>query len=461
MKIEQEKKMRTIRKLTRMVSMLLVLLMICLVYFPSFQAAPTLLECDINDDGIINTLDLIEVSNYLGTKGNAGWIKEDVDNNGVIQVCDLMLVANNYGKTVSQNAVAHIQKLSIAYGTAMSDSTDQNFIANHFNMVDCSSTDTDAAANVKALNSKIKILGYFDSIMMSKSYSDWSTVNSHETWFAHSLSGSRIERVSYPGQYLMNPNSGWSSYLAQKWKSFLTNNPQYDGIFADDATSDLQFDGYTFKVSYSQFGTGILSNWESWMDQHIQTIKTSLGSDLLMPNAYKYTDFCQSSTHVHFWENFIHGRSSAYNENGYGTNGWNYGLLAIDALHDQAELGNIIAVNSGCEGASSHPTEAKRWMLFTYACFAFAVVDVNKAYYSWQFYNDDSTHGYYPEMDMNLGQPVGDYYHVSGTAQVYARQFSNYYVAANLNLLGTGSVTFTLNGASHTLAPRTAIFIAK
>jgi uncharacterized membrane protein len=100
-------------------------------------------------------------------------------------------------------------------------------------------------------------------------------------------------------------------------------------------------------------------------------------------------------------------------------------------------------------------------MLFTYACFSFAVVDLNKAYYSWQFYDSDSTHGYYSEMDMNLGQPVGDYYHVSGTAQVYARQFTNYYVAANMNLLGTGSVTFTINGVTKTLAPRTAVFIQK
>jgi len=182
---------------------------------------------------------------------------------------------------------------------------------------------------------------------------------------------------------------------------------------------------------------------------------------MLFPNAYKHTLYSQGIAHIHFWENFIHGRSTAYNQNGYGTDGWNYGLLAVDLLHDQAELGNIIAVNSGCANADSRPTEAKRWMLFTYACFSFAVVDLNKAYYSWQFFDSDNTHGYYSEMEMNLGQPVGDYYHVSGTAQVYAREFANYYVAANMNLLGTGSVTFTINGVTKTLAPRTAVFIQK
>src|SRR5512136_2114900 len=160
--------MRSVQQTIGKISTLFILLMICLCSFPSISAAPTLLECDINGDGVINTLDLIDMSNHLGTKGTAGWIKEDVDNNGVIQVCDLMFVANNYGKSLTQSTSGRIQKLSIAYGTAMGDSTSQQFITNHFDMVDCSSTYTEGAANVKALNSRIKILGYFDSIMMSK-----------------------------------------------------------------------------------------------------------------------------------------------------------------------------------------------------------------------------------------------------------------------------------------------------
>jgi hypothetical protein len=449
---------RIIGKITAILS---ILLMVALSGFPAFATPPTLLQCDINQDGIINVSDLIEINKYIGKTGTPGWIRADVDKNGLIQVCDMMFVANYYGQSINQNDKARIQKLSIAYGNSLDDDSDQKFIASHFDMVDCSSTQTDDVANIRDLNSNIKIIGYFDSIMMSKAWPDWSIVNSHEDWFVHSLSGSRIERVTYPGQYLMNPNSGWSNYLAQKCKTFLKTYPQYDGIFTDDVSSDLEDDGYIFKVSFSQFGTGVLTNWCTWMNKHIQNIKTTIGNDILIPNAYKNTQYCQGSTHVHFWENFIHGRSSAYNENGYGTAGWNYGCLAIDLLHEQAELGNIIAVNSGCENAAAHPVEAKRWMLFTYACFSFAVVDLNKAYYSWQFYNDDSTHGYYPEMDINLGQPIGDYYHVSGTAQVYARQFTNYYVAANLNLLGTGNVTFTINGASHTLSARTAVFIPK
>ena len=424
-------------------------------------ASSTIPDYDVNSDGSCNIIDIVLIANRFGESGNPGWIREDVDNNGLINTLDIILVSNNYGDSGWSDDVSRIQKLSIAYSNTMSNPTNQEFIASHFDILDCPKTQYTAVANVKALNPDITVIGYYDAIFQDQTWSDWQYVNSHENWFVHDINGNRIERVTYPGQYLMNPSSGWSDYCAQQNKQFLQNYPQYDGIFADDTSSDLVDDGYTFEIPYTQFESGVLDNWATWMIQYMQNVKTAFGSDILMPNAWKHMEMCSEATHAIFWENFIHGRSSAYNENGLGTNGWNYGLVAVDALHGQAELGNIIAVNSGCKDANAHPTEAKKWMLFTYACFSFAVVDLNKAYYSWQFYNTDSTHGYYPEMDISLGQPIGDYYHVSGTAQVYARQFANYYVAANLNLLGTGDVTFTINGASYTLSPRSAVFITK
>jgi Hypothetical glycosyl hydrolase family 15 len=376
-----------------------------------------------------------------------------------------MFVANHYGESLSTsggstsggstNGVGRIQKLSVSYSDAMADTTNQKFIASHFDMVDCPSTGTTEAANVKALNSNIKILGYFDSIMASKTFSDWSAVNSHEDWFVHSLSGGRVERNVYPGEYLMNPNSGWSNYFAQRCKTFLTTYPQFDGVFLDDAAIDLVGFDYTFKISYSQFATGVVSNWESWMMSYMSNIKSTIGNDIAMANCYTGTVLAEK-TKCMLWENFMHGRSSSYSSSGYSISD---GLQAIDSLHAQATKGNIIATNSGCSGGTTAQKQA--WAKFCYACLAFAVVDVSKAYFSWEFFNTDTNHGLTSEMDMSLGQPVGDYYKVSGTAQVYARQFANYYVAANLNLLGTGAVTFTLNGVSHTLSPRTAVFIPK
>jgi hypothetical protein len=426
---------------------------------PSVSAA--IPDYDVNSDGSCNVLDFVLIANHLGESGSQGWIREDVDKNGIINILDILMVSNNYGETGWTNDDNQIQKLSIAYGSAMGNTANQEFIATHFDMVNSPKSYQTAAANVKALNSDITILGYYDVCAMSTTYPDWNQVTQHEDWFVHDINGNRVQPSGYPTNYFMNPNSDWSDYFAQQCQEFLTNYPQFDGIFADDVLTDLVNDGFVFSVPYSQIPSDVLSNWGTWTYQYTQNIKTSMGNHMLMPNAYKHLQYCEGITHVSFWEHFIHGRNKDYNENGYGTDGWNYGLLAVDLLHEQAELGNIIAVNSGCADASSHPIEAKQWMLFTYACFSFAVVDVNKAYYSWQFFNSDSTHGYYPEMDINLGQPIGDYYHVSGTPRVYAREFANYVVAANLDLLGTGTVTFTIDGVSNTLSPRTAVFIEK
>ena len=74
---------------------------LCLSSVPLKAATPTVLECDINSDGIISTLDLVEMSSHIGMTGTAGWISEDVDKNGLIQVCDLMIVASHYGETTT------------------------------------------------------------------------------------------------------------------------------------------------------------------------------------------------------------------------------------------------------------------------------------------------------------------------------------------------------------------------
>jgi len=458
--VEMKMKQRTMMHNKKLIFTIpLLFSIIILQQIPSVSSA--IPDYDVNSDGSCDIIDFVLIANRFGESGSPGWIREDVDKNGLINILDITYVSNKYGESGWTNDNDRIKKLSIAYSNIMRYSANQEFIASHFDMLDCPTTYYNAVENVKTLNPNIKVIGYYDAIFEDRTWSEWQYVNNHEDWFVHDINGNRIERVVYPGQYLMNPNSGWSNYLAQKCRTFLTTYPQFDGIFLDETVSDLVDCGYLFKIPYSQFGSGVLTNWRSWMYSHIRNLKTTIGSDMLMPNAYKDMQFCQGSAHVHFWEGFIHGRGNAYNVNGYGTDGWNYGRVAIDLLHEQAELGNIIVVNSGCANSDAHPVEAKKWMLFTYACFSFAVVDLNKAYYSWQFFNSDSTHGYYSEMDIELGQPVGDYYHVSGTAQVYARQFANYYVAANLNLLGTGSVRFSINGASYTLAPRTAVFIPK
>jgi hypothetical protein len=252
----------------------------------------------------------------------------------------------------------------------------------------------------------------------------------------------------------MNPNSDWASYYANRVSTLLSKYPQYSGVFIDNCPLDLKECGYTFTTSYSNFQSGFLSNWKTAYLNMMFMTKTAVGSKIVMPNAWKYTEMCEKATKATMWENFIHGRCSSYN--GYGSSTYMC-IYAINALHKQAELGNIIAVNSGCKDAILHPTAMKQWQKFTLACFMFAVVDLSKAYYSWQFLNTDSSKGYFAEMETQFGLPVADYKLL--TKNTYIREFNYYYVVANLDT--SYSSSFTVNGVGYTLQARNALFIKK
>ena len=53
---------------------------------------------DIDNNGVTNLLDLLQVTNHYDETGSAGWIREDVDNNGQIEVLDLVQISNHYSE---------------------------------------------------------------------------------------------------------------------------------------------------------------------------------------------------------------------------------------------------------------------------------------------------------------------------------------------------------------------------
>ncbi len=55
------------------------------------------LQGDVNNDGVVNIRDLVQVSNKLGEAGGAS-VPEDVNQDGVVDIRDLVRVANHFGK---------------------------------------------------------------------------------------------------------------------------------------------------------------------------------------------------------------------------------------------------------------------------------------------------------------------------------------------------------------------------
>jgi hypothetical protein len=441
-----------------------ILLILLITLLPGFLLSPTISadrpDWDVNSDGVCNLIDFIKISNHIGQTGSPGWIREDVDKNGQIQVSDLIPVSNNYGQTYTLTSMPSVQKLTICYASSINQPANQQFLAKHFDLISLGKSYYTPAANIKALNPDIILLGYYDCMIMQSYYADWNYVNQQEAWFAHDINGNRIRPDDLNG-YLMNPAPNltptgtyhsWSDYYAQKSLQFLQKYPQYSGMFADDVTLNLSEAGYSWSIPYSQFPTELLQNWRTWTMNHIQNLQTTIGTKKVLPNAWKYTQLCNNITGMHFWEGFVHGRSHDVTAPGYGE--W-YTLYAIDALHTLAENGKTITALSGTKNADSNPTLAHQYMLFTLACFLFAVEDMNKSYYGWNFFDDDASHGWYPEMDYEFGNPVGEYYKIQGS--VYARQFENATVVANISPSTT--TTITLNGTSYTIGCRTALIL--
>jgi len=371
---------------------------------------------------------------------------------GLLICCFLFapLIETTQAATTNNNK---IQKMVIAYSNTLTSDSNRKWIASHFDLLDCGPNQVTNVKTIKSLAPNLKVIGYFNCNGVYPTDSDWSYINKQESWFVHSTSGARVRSSGY-GFYLMNPNSGWSTYFNNKISTFLKANPQYTGVFLDNAPLNLEETGYTFTVSYSRFGSGIISNWAPSFLSQLSKLKALVGTKMVMPNTWKYTDICEKATHAMFWENFIHGRNKAYNS--YGTTTIMC-IYAINALHKQAELGNVIGVNSGCKDANLHPTQAKQWQKFTLACFMFAVQNLSRAYYSWQFINSDSSKGYFQEMDLVFGPPISDYRVL--LKNTYVREFKYYYVVANLDQ--SLSSHFTLSGISYTLGARNALFIKK
>jgi hypothetical protein len=53
---------------------------------------------DINGDGLVNVLDIIDIAQHWSEHGTGGWIEQDVNEDGVINVLDVILIGQNWAE---------------------------------------------------------------------------------------------------------------------------------------------------------------------------------------------------------------------------------------------------------------------------------------------------------------------------------------------------------------------------
>jgi len=52
---------------------------------------------DMNADGVVDMLDLVDVAGHYGETGTSGWIMQDINKDGKISVMDLVLISTHWG----------------------------------------------------------------------------------------------------------------------------------------------------------------------------------------------------------------------------------------------------------------------------------------------------------------------------------------------------------------------------
>ena len=130
-----------------------------------------------------------------------------------------------------------------------------------------------------------------------------------------------------------------------------------------------------------------------------------------------------------------------------------------DEIKTTAEKGINILVISGTDMPSNPTPEemARSHEIFVFSLcnFLLAIDDLDKSWFCWQFYQDDDSQGWWPEMDYEYGEPIGDYYQLTGS--VYRRDFNNAIIIVNLS--NDNAHTVVIDDITYELEPHTGEII--
>lgn len=345
-------------------------------------------------------------------------------------------------KTVKKHVVIYSQ---------ISKSEETVHWLNRFDYIVTGFSNADYAKKIKAHNPRTKIFFYRDLIAMQPHYSDWDIVNAHEDWFLHDLNGNRLQHSEY-GWYLMDPTSPeWVEHYSNSVKTILDQYVALDGVFADDCWTVLRRNIWTVSESY----VPEIPTWHSDMIVFLRTIKNVIGRKLLIPNTQDPVDYADVSDGK-LQEGWIH-----YPWFDIKFPNKNESLDQIDNLASLSSEGKTYLAHSGYKLPEDPTTEqikaAHKTMYYSLCCFLLGTSGPN-ASFGWLMYHItngkmDNSRGYYPEMDIEIGEPRGKYYEVN--SDVYGRDFDNAKVFVNFS--NETSYQIQVGEANYTLPARTGV----
>jgi len=340
------------------------------------------------------------------------------------------------------------------------------FIGSHFNLVDFDFGATVGFQKIKAANPSITMIGYYSIYSTATYQPDWSTINANESWFLHdSSNGKRLQDSG--GSYMMDfSNAGWRNHVATWCANQLATYPMVDGIFADNAQEAIIFTwGNPF---YETSGTNLVScpianvspqaivtNWNTYMIQLIQAIKSAIGNKLLIINSPDLNGLLVQYCDGQMIEHFLHRIYLAPND--WSTSNPIDEMALLDKL---SATGKVVMAFSGAT-IPQNPTStdiALTHQCMLYCLSGFLLAYNGKASFGFQMLQYDYTghNSYWSDMDAPIGAPVSARYNVQGS--LWARDFANGKVFLNID--DSATYTVSVGGTVYNVSPRSGLIVS-
>jgi hypothetical protein len=333
---------------------------------------------------------------------------------------------------------------------------DATAIALKYDVVVTDLGEASAISTMKTTNPSIKALHYDNALTHGDNYYVYDTVTGKKIvhddwgWYLHDIS-----------------NSNYRMSLANYIAANLATYSQLDGVFFDDVWHSI-----TASV-FHQDGTledpnlppDLVDNWQTYMIGLIQEVKSAISSDLLILNCSWYrTDYIAEADGL-MDEWFAHANWQGPTEF-YSTSSWKG---SIDALITAVSNNKYYLAQSG---VSDGATQEQINKLVSYCHCSFLMgIPSNKTFAKHYFcpsliYNN---YYWYSLWETNLGNPIGDYFRVSGTTDCYRRNFVKGIVLVNPTDTQTGDIDlgdtfYTLSSTAVTqvnLSAREGVILLK
>ncbi|WP_371261767.1 putative glycoside hydrolase [Arthrobacter sp. ov118] len=233
-------------------------------------------------------------------------------------------------------------------------------------------------------------------------------------WFAQRLDGRRVEWDRYPGHWQMKV---WDPEYLSRWVANviaeLEDSP-FDGVMADNDV----FDDY-YGLNLPLRGAESLSAIRAGLNSLIHDAGPRLNrvGKVLVPN------IAESRREPGRWASHA-SYGGGFEEVWLGYSATNlFDPATVEAQLPQAEGPGLTILRVPTDGNDRHPN-------FSYGLAAFWVFNGGTGAYSATAHDDYSRTQYSPELDWDLGQPLGA---AKGNGHAWLREFTGGWAAVNFN----------------------------